>query len=65
MITPHVERGRWWTTATTRYIRVTVNGERSLRCATCNGSEYGRYGDGFRCHDCGRLVASVEQEEPS
>lgn len=59
MIRPHAERGRWWTDETTRYLPVLIGGETAIRCEACNGDAFGRYGDGYRCHDCGRPVSNV------
>lgn len=67
MIVPHVERGRWWTPTTTRWLAVLIEdgkfGLREvLRCEHCGGSGYGLYGDGFRCHGCGRLVDNLDAD---
>ena len=50
----HTERARWWTTETT-----TFETETRIRCSRCGGDGYGQYGDGYRCHDCGRIVIAV------
>lgn len=54
----HIDRGRWWTDETTRYILVRV-------CQSCGGDGFGQYGDGSRCHGCGRLVENAQQPWPS